>query len=171
MRTFPIYKTFYYAGTGRVYQRRWRTDEAHGLTVAEAKTQLTTPISDLDRLTAYAILEPEGIKVSVDPPGTPFSFTFTQQRCGIRLWFVCGHCQRRAAKLFCLMLGPEEVWGCGQCLQLSYPSQAGYKTRARDRAIVEGSLEVSRTERLGAQERERRRWQVTLQGLERRVRF
>lgn len=167
----PLHRRFYYAGTGRVYDRRWRTDEAQTLTVAEARAQLAAPPRDLAHLTAYATSEPEGLSVSADPPGTPVSFALTRQSRGLRAWFVCPRCRRRAAKLFCLMLGPKEVWGCGPCLGLAYPSQAEHKTRARDRAIAEYAVKVSRAERRGAEARERRRWQVTLRGLKRRMRF
>lgn len=171
MKPPPLYKTFYYTGTGRVFKRRWRTDEARAVTVAEAEAQLAVPPSDLAHLIAYATAEPEGLSVRADPPGTPVSFAFTRQRRGFRAWFACPRCRGRAAKLFCLMLGPKEVWGCGRCLGLVYPTQAEHKTRLRDRAIVEGGLAASRSERRGAEERERRRWQVTLRGLERRMRF
>ena len=141
--------------TGRRYMRRIRTDEAWYLTVSQVKAMLDPKlIADLENRTFYYRYEIGLFDISEEPPGSPLYFEVTEQAKGRRHWFACLGCGRRVGKLFVVETDIMPIWGCLKCLGLSYPSQAGHKTRVRDMAITEGRVQASRQEELHAYVRE-----------------
>ena len=61
----------------------------------------------------------------------------TKQRRGSRLRLSCPNCDRRTTRLFDVKLG-EVLWGCRQCLGLTYPSQNQHRMLERDFQLASG---------------------------------
>lgn len=146
--------------TGRSSIRRVCTSRAQSLSVGQIKAVFPPDIAaKLEHLTLYFQDTSERLEISAKPlpGGFPVRFEVTEQAKGKRLWFSCIGCGRRAGKLYAVKTQEGKVWGCQKCLGLSYPSQAGHKTQARDMAITQGLIQVSWHEQVRAQQRQYRR--------------
>lgn len=158
------HKRIHNTSTGTTYYRRTRTDEAQSLTIADVKRKIPKAhLEGFEERTFYLVDYQHDLlafaKVRLEPPGMPIWFDVTQQHKGQRVWFVCPHCDRRVGKLYRIWATHRlfRIWGCQKCLGLSYPSQAGHKTQARDMAITAGYLEASWHEELEAFRRQNHR--------------
>ena len=150
--------------TGHTYYRRTRTDEAQELTVSTFRKMLPREYEEgFEHRTFYLNDHKHDflafIPLQLEPPGVPVRFEVTRQRKGTRAWFLCPHCDRRVGKLYRIRAPHQlfRIWGCQKCLGLTYPSQAGHKTQARDMAIVNGQVRVGWHEEVRAKHRHWRR--------------
>lgn len=165
VETPRVYKQIQNMNTGYTYVRRTRTDEAQSLTVGQFRGMLPEELQeDLEKRTLYFDERKHDllafVPIRLEPPGIPLRFEVTEQHKGKRVWFLCPSCDRRVGKLYRVKRAFPSlfpVWGCQKCLGLTYPSQAGHKTLARDVAIVNGRVRVGLMEEIKANHRYRRR--------------
>lgn len=158
------YKRIHNSATGHSYYRRTRTDEAQELSVSTFKKMLPKELAEGFETRTFYLNDHKHdilafIPLQLEPPGFPIRFEVTEQHKGKRVWFVCPHCQRRVGKLYRIRSKYNFMrqWGCQKCLGLTYPSQAGHKTQARDMAIVNGQVRVGWHEEVRAKYRHWRR--------------
>jgi hypothetical protein len=158
------YKRINNTNTGYAYYRRTRTDEAQTLTVSGFKRMLPKAYEEGFETRTFYLNDYKHdflafIPIQLEPPGIPIRFEVTKQHKGQRVWFVCPHCYRRVGKLYRIWAPHQlfRIWGCQPCLGLTYPSQAGHKTLARDGEIANGFIEASYSETIRACGRYRRR--------------
>lgn len=138
----PVYTTVTRRDTGRRYVRKMRTNAAPSITVSDIIGLIEDqgqPKKKLETLVLY------GGRVDGEPrlDDRPFEghdvalrFTRTAQHIGFRYWFVCPRCGARRHRVYVVPLEGKDVWGCRQCLGLSYPSQHGHKTLWHDNKTV-----------------------------------
>lgn len=93
-------------------------------------------------------------KPDFKPEGVYIGLTPRKQAKGTRWFLVCPKCSATVRAVYSVPVQGIHLLGCKTCLGLSYPSQAGHKTRGRDRDILEGRVEASERERAGALSRE-----------------
>lgn len=138
----PVYTISTRHDTGRRYLRRMRTNAVPSITVSdviELLKETGQPKEELETLVLY------GGRVDGRPrmDDRPFDgydvalrFTRTAQHIGFRYWFVCPRCGARRERVYGVPLEGRDVWGCRECLGLSYPSQYGHKTLWHDNKTV-----------------------------------
>jgi len=68
---------------------------------------------------------------------------------GLRYWFLCPRCGRRAGKLYDVS-GPSSGWGCRRCHRLTYQSQHVYRST---NPLLRGLQRIARLDALEARYR------------------
>ena len=85
---------------------------------AEPGTQLYT---QTESGTLYAFRQADSYAMTINGVTRAIRTTTTQAGYGVREWYVCPHCMKRAAKLY---IGKKDI-GCRACWKLHYKSQSG----------------------------------------------
>lgn len=70
--------------------------------------------------TLYIFRQADGYAMTINGVTRAIRITTTQAGYGVRQWYVCPHCMKRAAKLY---IGKKDI-GCRACWKLHYKSQS-----------------------------------------------
>lgn len=87
---------------------------------AEPGTQFYT---QTESGTLYTFRQADSYAMTINGVTRAIRTTTTQAGYGVREWYVCPHCMKRAAKLY---IGKKDI-GCRECWKLHYKSQSGDK--------------------------------------------
>lgn len=85
---------------------------------AEPGTQLYT---QTESGTLYTFRQADSYAMTINGVTRAIRTTTTKAGYGVREWYVCPHCMKRAAKLY---IGKKDI-GCRACWKLHYKSQSG----------------------------------------------
>lgn len=140
--------------------RKLRTDEAEEYRVKVGDILPHVPSDQRDAVGVRMRLSEEGLLLALGTgeSGEGVRLTSTPQKLGgVRWWFICPKCGKRAASIYWLGHGERGWWQCRQCCGLRYSSSSLHKTPQGDLLTLRGVVRSGPDALFRAMERQARR--------------